>query len=259
MDARVVRGRCLPYGEGITYWPVVEVVKQLDALPPIRRQPPRSGRCSASPMQATSAEEIAWAFRKLLEEHAPLVVAASTTFSGARRRSWICSSRWLCSLPDRRSCSSAWPVRSCSSGVPAWPVTLRLEPLAGRGCRRADRRRGRRTSCGSGSRRAAGGNPLFVDRDACDDGTQSGGASRCRRPCRRCSRPASTSSIPPSGAVLERGAVEGEVFHRGAVQALAPEETQVTPRLAALVRKRADPPRAGAASPARTASAFATC
>ena len=37
--------------------------------------------------------------------------------------------------------------------------------------------------------------------------------------------------------VLERGAVEGEVFHRGAVQALAPEEAQVTPRLAALVRR----------------------
>ena len=37
--------------------------------------------------------------------------------------------------------------------------------------------------------------------------------------------------------MLERGAVEGEIFHRGAVQALAPEETQVTPRLAALVRK----------------------
>src|SRR5262249_52372091 len=40
LDARVVRGRCLPYGEGITYWPVVEVVKQLDALPP----PPSSAR-----------------------------------------------------------------------------------------------------------------------------------------------------------------------------------------------------------------------
>jgi predicted ATPase len=38
-------------------------------------------------------------------------------------------------------------------------------------------------------------------------------------------------------SVLERGAVEGEIFHRGAVQALAPGETQVTPRLAALVRK----------------------
>ena len=30
----------------------------------------------------------------------------------------------------------------------------------------------------------------------------------------------------PERTVLERGAVEGEIFHRGAVQALAPEETQ---------------------------------
>src|SRR5262249_35250303 len=37
--------------------------------------------------------------------------------------------------------------------------------------------------------------------------------------------------------VLERGAVEGEIFHRGAVQALAPEEPQVTARLAGLVRR----------------------
>ncbi len=47
--------------------------------------------------------------------------------------------------------------------------------------------------------------------------------------------------------MLERGAVEGEVFHRGAVQALAPEERHVTPRLAALVRKeliRPDKPAA---------------
>ena len=42
---------------------------------------------------------------------------------------------------------------------------------------------------------------------------------------------------PAERRVLERGAVEGEVFHRGAVQALGPEEAQVTPRLAALVRR----------------------
>ncbi len=34
IDATIVRGRCLPYGEGITYWPVVEVLKQLDVSPP---------------------------------------------------------------------------------------------------------------------------------------------------------------------------------------------------------------------------------
>ena len=38
-------------------------------------------------------------------------------------------------------------------------------------------------------------------------------------------------------SVLERGAVEGETFHRGAVQALTKDDS-VTPRLASLVRKR---------------------
>src|SRR5205814_5264969 len=42
---------------------------------------------------------------------------------------------------------------------------------------------------------------------------------------------------PPERSVLERGAIEGELFHRGAVQALAPEEANVTRRLTALVRR----------------------
>jgi hypothetical protein len=43
---------------------------------------------------------------------------------------------------------------------------------------------------------------------------------------------------PAERRVLERGAIEGEIFHRGAVQALAPDELQVTPRLAALTRRQ---------------------
>src|SRR4051812_25625391 len=74
IDARVVRGRCLSYGEGVTYWPVVEVVKQLDALPSAERAANaiRSllGVCEA----VAGTDEIGWAFRKLLEEQAPLVV-----------------------------------------------------------------------------------------------------------------------------------------------------------------------------------------
>ena len=33
IEARIVRGRCLSYGDGITYWPVVEILKQLETLP----------------------------------------------------------------------------------------------------------------------------------------------------------------------------------------------------------------------------------
>ena len=41
----------------------------------------------------------------------------------------------------------------------------------------------------------------------------------------------------PERAVLERGSVEGELFHQGAVRALSPEKQQLTTRLTALVRK----------------------
>ena len=59
-------------------------------------------------------------------------------------------------------------------------------------------------------------------------------------------------------AVLERGAVEGEIFHRGAVQALAPDERQLPPRLASLVRKELSAPTRPCL-PATTLSASATC
>src|SRR5262249_60888517 len=73
VEARIVQGRCLPYGEGITYWPVVEVLKKLDAMPsdPAAAAAIRSllGESDAG----AGAEDIAWAFRKLLEESAPLI------------------------------------------------------------------------------------------------------------------------------------------------------------------------------------------
>ena len=40
-----------------------------------------------------------------------------------------------------------------------------------------------------------------------------------------------------AAACSSEAAIEGEVFHRGAVQALSPDERPVTPVLAALVRK----------------------
>ena len=66
-DTLVVRGRCLPYGEGITYWPVVEIVKQ---LPEADLDPVAAETISAllgNQRLATSSVEIAWAFRKQLE------------------------------------------------------------------------------------------------------------------------------------------------------------------------------------------------
>ena len=92
---------------------------------------------------------------------------------------------------------------------------------------------------------AAAGNPLFISEML----------AMTRQTASEVEVPASLKALlaarldqldPAERRVLECGSVEGEVFHRGAVQALTPEETQVTPRLAALVRReliRSDRPQ----------------
>src|SRR5215218_1392627 len=97
--ATVLRGRCLSYGEGITYWPVAEIVRQAagiaDTDPPAEatarlrrllgsdedrdreRVAARIAQLVGLDAAPAPAEEAAWAFRRLLELLAgrgPLVV-----------------------------------------------------------------------------------------------------------------------------------------------------------------------------------------
>src|SRR6266545_524985 len=237
IDATVVRARCLPYGEGITYWPVVEVLKQLNVLPEGEAATGAIRSLLGETEVATSAEEIAWAFRKTLEQVAterPLVVVfddiqwGEETFLDLIEHVALLSSGasilLLCiarpELTERRA---------------DWPVTLRLEPLAEDdvdelipeaivGVLREK------------ITRAAGGNPLFVSENLVM--AEHADGALAVPPTLRALLAARVDQLEPAERrVLERGAVEGEVFHRGAVQALSPEESQVTPRLAALVRK----------------------
>ena len=89
--ATVVRGRCLSYGDGITYWPVVEVVKQIpDASTLVEPAAWTAlGALLGEGDGTATPDEIAWAFRKLLERRRrrSLCSASSTTSSGARRPS----------------------------------------------------------------------------------------------------------------------------------------------------------------------------
>jgi class 3 adenylate cyclase len=234
IDGAVVEGRCLPYGEGITYWPVVEVIKQLGVLPldPAARAAIQSllGESEA----ATSAEEIAWAFRKLLEQGAPLVVVfddlqwAEETLLDLVEHLALLST----GAPILLLCMARPELRERR---PEWPVALRLEPLEEAevdeliGGRVAGELRGQIA-------RAAGGNPLFVS-EMLAMADQAEGDVRVPPTLRALLAARLDRLEPAERSVLERGAVEGEVFHRGAVQALTPEEPQVTPRLAGLVRR----------------------
>jgi hypothetical protein len=74
-DATVVRGRCLPYGEGITYWPSSRSrssYRRRQSSGSKRRPSRRSSGCWARDDDVTSSDEIPWAVRKLLERAAEM-------------------------------------------------------------------------------------------------------------------------------------------------------------------------------------------
>jgi class 3 adenylate cyclase/predicted ATPase len=235
IEARVVRGRCLPYGAGITYWSVVEVVKQLDALPtdPAAAAAIRSllGESEA----ATSAEEIAWAFRKLLEEQAPLVVVFDDIQWGEETFLDLVEHVALLSR-DAPLLLLCMARPELLDHRPSWPLTVRLEPLS-----TEDTSRLIGTGVAEELRtkiaHAAGGNPLFIGEMLAMAGEA--GDEIQVPPTLKALLAARLDQLDVAERqVLERAAIEGEVFHRGAVQALAPDESQVTPRLAALVRRQ---------------------
>jgi class 3 adenylate cyclase/tetratricopeptide (TPR) repeat protein len=246
VDATVVRGRCLSYGKGITYWPVVEVLRQVDALPsdPAAAAAVRSLLDEAE--QEPPAEEIAWAFRKLLEERAherPLVCVFDDIHWGEETffdlvehvadLSRDAPVLVLCmarpELLDRRH---AW------GGGKLNATTVLLEPLSAEEAESLldllgvanDELRAKVAN-------AAEGNPLFIEEmlalvaDARDGDVAVPPTIQALLAARLDQLEATERNV------LECGAVEGRIFHRGAVQALAPDEAQLPQRLVALVRK----------------------
>jgi class 3 adenylate cyclase/predicted ATPase len=248
LDATVVRGRCLSYGEGITYWPVVEAVKQL--RPEERELDERVARPLSVLLGddgVSSKEEIAFAVRRLFEEAArerPLVVVwddvhwAEEAFLDLVEHlaDWSRDAPILIlgmarpELLDRRP---GW------AGGKLHATTVLLEPL---GREAADRLLVELAGNVEEALRerilvAAEGNPLFVEEmvamleDSAD-------ADVTVPPSIQALLSARLDQLPASErAALERGAVEGQVFHGSAVQALAPEDPHITTRLLGLVRK----------------------
>jgi class 3 adenylate cyclase/tetratricopeptide (TPR) repeat protein len=251
--ARVLRGRCLSYGEGITYWSLVEILKQLPSLPEedaVRR--PLAAVLGELDVPTTPAET-AWAARKALEVAAaerPLIVVFDDIQWG-----------------DAVFLDLIEHVADMSRGAPilllcmARPELLEVRPGWGGG--KLNATTVLLEGLGSGDtdalvelllgesdpelaeriRNAAEGNPLFVE-EMVELARESGGAVTVP-PTIHALLAARLDSLPPAErAVLGRAAVEGQVFHRGAVAALGPEEPQVDTRLGSLVRKELVRPNA---------------
>ena len=245
VDATVVRARCPSYGEGITYWPVVEVLKQLER---------QRSRLELDPVAAealdallgqggTSTDEIAWAFRKLLEAvgaEEPVVAVFDDIQWG--------EDVFLDLLEHVAFLSTGAPILLVCMARPellerrsGWSGVLRLQPLAPEDAEALMEARIGTQELPADIRermlRAAGGNPLFVEEMA--SMVQASGNGQVEvPPTLQALLAARLDQLErPERSVLERGAVEGEVFHHGAVQALTPEEPRLTPQLTALVRK----------------------
>jgi DNA-binding SARP family transcriptional activator/class 3 adenylate cyclase len=233
LDVHAVQARCLPYGNGITYWPVVEVVQQLRTRPVDTAAAAAIASLLGESDTAASAEEIAWAFRKLLEQEAPLVVVFDDIHRGEETFLDLLEGVALLSR-------GATLLVVCMARPellvkrPEWPVATRLDPLTGEqvkelvGERVAEEIRERVA-------RAAAGNPLFVvEMLAIAEETDTVEVP----PTLQALLGARLDQLDePERCVLEHAAVEGELFHRGAVQALTPDEPQLTHRLATLTRR----------------------
>ena len=245
LEGLVVRGRCLSYGEGITYWPVVEMLKQLgrlaegDAARPLRSLLGESG-------EPAVAEEIAWGFRKLLEQEAaaqPLVVvfddlhwAEETLLDLVEHVADLARDAPIVLLCLARP---ELVERRPSWGGGKWnATTILLEPLDAAETEQLLAELG-----GVGAElyervvQVAEGNPLFVE-EMLALVRDSGGGEVEVPPTIQALLAARLDQLDPAErSVLERGAIEGRTFHRGAVAALAEGEGELDRRLVALVRK----------------------
>jgi tetratricopeptide (TPR) repeat protein len=264
--ARVVRGRCLPYGEGITFWAIGEIVRELAgihethsraearALVEAHVEGVANARVVAAKIAqllglsegVATAPETEWAIRHFLQARAwdrPLIVVvddihwAEPTLLGL-----------LAGLPD--AIPDAAILVLCLARpelleqAPNWQIAVRLEPLLGEdieallmsllGDSPADVR--------AKLAQASTGNPLFAEELVAmlvDEGTLhvEDGICTLQGDLDSLALPTSLHALlsarldrldAETRATLTCGAVEGEVFHSGAIVELSDEARRLT-------------------------------
>jgi AAA ATPase domain/Adenylate and Guanylate cyclase catalytic domain len=259
---RLLRGRCLSYGEGITYWALGEIVRA--AAPFDRDDPAATARERLGALLAGSEDadavtgllvqaiglergsgatgEIAWAARRLVEavarEHPVMVAIEDLHWAEPALLDLVEQLAALARGPILVLCTSRPELLEAR---PEWPGTrLRLAPL---GDADALRLLAEARLDAASERRvleAAGGVPLFVEELLAllvEEGLS-----------------LEEFTIPPTidallaerldrlesrqRTLLENGAVEGSLFHLGALLALAAEVADRAPTALAELERR---------------------
>ena len=243
--ATSVVGRCLPYGEAITYWPLVEIAKQLpdgpgkeelaelvaDGRAPIEE----TQRALRRVLEATARigplvvglEDIHWATPTLLD-----LVEHLVDFAADAPLLLVCLAR-----PELLETRSEWT----SLGGERASV-IRLEPLS------ADEGRellrglpGTALSADESEQllTTAEGNPFFLQQMVANR-AETPDAPIAASPTIQAVLTARIDRLAPAErAVLEYGSIEGRTFHRGVLVDLLPDEfgDDLASDLAALARR----------------------
>jgi class 3 adenylate cyclase/tetratricopeptide (TPR) repeat protein len=243
--ALVLSGRCLPYGEAITWWPLAEVVREAAGIRDdhVRAEARRrvlalfeshaeavaaataASRAIGLEGGAASVEEMAWAFRRLfaaLARRRPTAVVVDD-LQWAEEPLLELLVSLPAAIPEAPLLVLCLARAELLERVPDWPGVLLLEPLAGHvastHARQLVAAAGLPNELAHRVQETAGGNPFFAEE-----------LVAMLREDPRASMPASVQQLlgerldrlpQVEREALECGAIEGEVFHRGAVAALA--------------------------------------
>ena len=231
--ATVLRGQCLSYGEGITFWPLEEILRSLSERP--------AG--APDPEQAQSPEEIFWAYRKLFEALArerPLLLVledihwAEPTLLDLVEHvvEWTADSQMVIvclarpELLDER---------------PGWPgERIELEPLREEEAEAILSALGQPLAPAKRLRIAetAEGNPLFLEQLRALAVEQDGDDATLPPTIQALLAARLDRLEPEERSVLEAASVVGKEFWRRALLHLLPGEKEVSALLQRLVRRR---------------------
>jgi class 3 adenylate cyclase/tetratricopeptide (TPR) repeat protein len=263
--ARGVGGRCLPYGEGITYWPLAEIVKQVagtDAragLGELLADDDDGDLIAARVTEAVGlqegearTEEIFWAVRRLLEQLAherPLVAVLDDLHSA--EPTFLDLIEYVASFARAPLLVVCVARPELLESRPSWSppklggTTVVLEPFSEEEAETLiERLLGGATVTNDLRDRiveSAEGNPLFVEQMlAHARENDANGSEVVVPPTIQALLAARVDRLPMAErAVLERASIEGRLFHTSAVSELLPNDgrNDVPGSLLALVRK----------------------
>jgi class 3 adenylate cyclase len=229
----VLQGRCLAYGEGITFLPLEEILRSLAERP--------AG--APDPEQAQSPEEIFWAYRKLFEALArerPLLLVledihwAEPTLLDLVEHviEWTADSQMLIVCLARPE---------LLDGRPGWSgERIDLEPLGGEEADALLTALGQPLAPAQRIRIAetAEGNPLFLEQLRALAAEQDGDDATLPPTIQALLVARLDRLEPEERSILEAASIVGKEFWRGALIHLSPGEKEVSALLQRLVRRR---------------------